>query len=262
MEPHPIRMVVEDDLERSRLTVFFRLLLGIPHFIWLFLWGLIVFLAAILSWFVVLILGRLPAGLHDFQAAYVRYWTHVVAFVNLTANPFPGFTGQAGSYPVDVEIDDPIRQSRLKTLFRGFLALPAAVLAAFVAGNPAPSPGGGGWSEDADASVGDIILFALPVPSFGGFAIGVAAFLGWFVALALARSPQGFRDLGVYGLRYGAQVGGYLLFLTDRYPNSNPAQPAALAPPPVSRSSSASSSSSRTSSGSVSGPSPRTWRRS
>ena len=234
MEPHPIRMVVEDDLERSRLTVFFRLLLAIPHFIWLFLWGIVVVLAAILSWFVVLVLGRLPTGLHDFQAAYVRYWTHVVAFLNLTANPFPGFTGQAGSYPVDLEIDGPVRQSRLKTLFRGLLAVPAAALAALLAGDPTPVPGsGGGWSEGGDPSTAEIIWIALPAPSLGGFLIVVAALLGWFAALALARSPQGFRDLGVYGLRYGAQVGGYLLFLTDRYPNSNPAEPAALEPPPV-----------------------------
>ena len=32
-------VTLEDDLQRSRLTVFFRLLLGIPHFIWLVLWG-------------------------------------------------------------------------------------------------------------------------------------------------------------------------------------------------------------------------------
>ena len=35
---HPIAMVVDDDLRRSRLTVFFRLLLSIPHIIWMFLW--------------------------------------------------------------------------------------------------------------------------------------------------------------------------------------------------------------------------------
>ena len=33
-----MRLTVTDDLRRSRLTVFFRLLLGIPHFIWWTLW--------------------------------------------------------------------------------------------------------------------------------------------------------------------------------------------------------------------------------
>ena len=32
--PHPIHLVVTDDLERNRLTVFFRLILAIPLFIW------------------------------------------------------------------------------------------------------------------------------------------------------------------------------------------------------------------------------------
>ena len=36
---HPIQLIVTDDLSRSRLTVFFRLLLVIPHWIWLGLWG-------------------------------------------------------------------------------------------------------------------------------------------------------------------------------------------------------------------------------
>ena len=93
MEPHPIRMVVEDDLERSRLTVFFRLLLAIPHIIWLILWGIAVFFVGILSWFIVLFTARLPQSLHDFSSAYVRYGTHVYGYVLLAASPFPGFTG-------------------------------------------------------------------------------------------------------------------------------------------------------------------------
>ncbi len=43
MEPvqasHPVRLVVTDDLRRSRLTVFFRWLLAIPHLLWLGLWS-------------------------------------------------------------------------------------------------------------------------------------------------------------------------------------------------------------------------------
>lgn len=34
-----MRLTVTDDLRRSRLTVFFRLLLAIPHFIWWTLWA-------------------------------------------------------------------------------------------------------------------------------------------------------------------------------------------------------------------------------
>ena len=40
MNPHPIRLILSDDLSRTRLTVFFRLILAIPHLIWLGLWGI------------------------------------------------------------------------------------------------------------------------------------------------------------------------------------------------------------------------------
>ena len=125
MEPHPIRLVVEDDLQRSRLTVFFRLILAIPHFIWFFLWSIAVFLASILSWFIVLITARLPLALHRFGSAYTRYSTHLFAYLYLAANEYPGFVGEAGDYPIDVKIDGPARQSRWKTLGRLILAIPA-----------------------------------------------------------------------------------------------------------------------------------------
>jgi hypothetical protein len=231
VEPHPIRLVVEDDLGRSRLTVFFRILLAIPHVVWIVLWGILVFLTAIVSWFVVLVTGRLPNAFHRFLSAYVRYWVHLSAFLYLAANPFPGFVGRAGSYPVDVEIREPARQSRLKTFFRLVLALPALLLATMLAGDATPAPGGSGWGEDGQPSGAEIAWFALPVPS-AGLIVALVSILAWFATLVLGRTPQGFRDLAAYGLRLGAQVGGYLLFLTDRYPSFDTAEPSAAQLPP------------------------------
>ncbi len=37
---HPIRIVNHGDLKRSRLTVFFRMLLAFPHYFWLMLFGI------------------------------------------------------------------------------------------------------------------------------------------------------------------------------------------------------------------------------
>ena len=108
-----MRITVDDDLRRSRLTVFFRLLLAIPHLIWFVLWSIAVFFAAIATWFAALVTGRAPQGLHNFLSAYVRYATHLDAYLSLTANPYPGFTGEPG-YPVDVEIPGPEPQSRWK----------------------------------------------------------------------------------------------------------------------------------------------------
>jgi hypothetical protein len=236
VESHPIRVVVEDDLERSRLTVFFRLLLAIPHFIWLVLWSLAAVVAAVGNWFLTLTRGRSPQALHGFLAAYVRYATHVYAYVHLAANPFPGFTGEPGSYPVDVEIDPPVRQSRWKTLFRILLAVPALVLAGVLGAGGGGGGGGGGrgGSGDEGSSGADLAASALGV--IGGVA-GFVAFLAWFACLVRGRMPSGFRDLLTWTFRYGAQTYGYVFLLTDRYPDSDPFQPGGVGPerPPAVR---------------------------
>ena len=82
-------------------------------------------LAVFVAWLVALVIGRVPLPLHRFIAAWVRYTIHVMAFLFLIGGPFPGFVGAAGSYPVDLAIDPPVRQRRLVTLFRGLLAIPA-----------------------------------------------------------------------------------------------------------------------------------------
>jgi hypothetical protein len=116
MDTHPVRLNVTDDLQRSRLTVFFRLLLAIPHFIVLMLWGIVVYFAAILNWIATLIAGTPPAGLWGFIVKFLRYSTQVSAYANLVANPYPAFGG--GDYPVDVTFDGPARQNRWITGFR------------------------------------------------------------------------------------------------------------------------------------------------
>lgn len=210
MDDHPIRLVVEDDLRRSRLTVFFRLLLALPHFVWLFLWSIAALLAAVANWVATLVAGTPPAGLHGFLSRYLRYGTHVTAYVALTANPYPGFTGEPG-YAVDLQLPEPARQSRWKTLFRLPLALPALMLAAVLSGGSSGG-GGSGWESDSGTEA-----------AFGVSGVAaVCAFLGWFASLARGRMPNGLRDLAAYGVGYAAQAYGYALLLTDRYPSSDP----------------------------------------
>ena len=192
LAPRPVRLELADDGRRSRLTVLFRLLLSIPHFVWLALWSIAAFLAAIANGFVALVRGRSADPLHRFLAAYVRYYAHVLAFVFVIANPFPGFTGEAG-YPVDIVLDPPERQSRWKTFFRIFLAIPAFLVSGAL-----------------------------------GAALAVAGILGWFAALVTGRMPTGLRDLGAVAIRYASQTNAYALVLADAYPHASPA----LRPPP------------------------------
>jgi hypothetical protein len=207
---HPVKLVVEDDLQRNRLTVFFRLILAIPHLIFVSLWSIAVLFAAIVNWVATLVQGQPPAGLHRFMCRYVRYLAHLNAYLWLVGNPYPGFVGEEGEYPVDVLLPGPAQQPRWKTFFRIFLAVPSLLLASAFGGSGNvrfPLRGSRGRAT-AGGSGGAL-----------GFAVGV---LGWFASMVQGRMPKGLRDAGAYSVGYSAQMLAYLLLVTDRYPNADP----------------------------------------
>jgi hypothetical protein len=226
---HPIQVVLrESSLERNRLTVAFRLLLAIPHFIWWSLWSIGVVIALPIAWVWALAEGTLPAWAHDFFAAFVRYSVHVYAYVSLAADPFPGFVGEPG-YPVDVEIAPRQPQRRWTIALRLFLALPPLLLSAALVGGAGGFGGGESGGSGGDQDVAGVLVQA------GGGVLIVVALLAWFATLARGRMPAGFRDLLVWVIGYGAQAHAYLVLLTERYPDSSPAlaAPAGMPPHPV-----------------------------
>jgi len=180
---HPIHLVVTDDLHRSRLTVFFRLLLVIPHFLWLMVWGIAVWFAVLAAWFVGIFAGRVPDGLHGFIASYLRYQTHVYAYYAIVANPYPAFSGSA-DYPIDLDIAAATHQSRLTIFFRLLLAIPASIVATLL-----------------------------------GYVAYVVVFVAWLYAVFAGSLHVALRDVLAYWLRYNAQTFGYICLLTQRYPS-------------------------------------------
>ena len=78
--PHPIHLVVTDDLRRSRLTVFFRIFLVIPHLIWLVLWGIAVWFAVLAAWLIGIFTG-------DYKGfAFPRFVQSYAACAPITAD--------------------------------------------------------------------------------------------------------------------------------------------------------------------------------
>ncbi len=213
MAVQPVALTLDDDLHRRRLTVFFRIVLAIPHFLFFLAWSFLVAIAAVVGWFAALITGRLPDGLHRFFCAYIRYSTHLFAYFFLVANPYPGFLGEAGSYPVDVELPNRESQSRLRVLVRIVLAAPALILSFAL--------GGYGFTGSSSFTVNGKRTSSGGGGSVTGL-IAVVGFLGWFSSLVTGRMPSGLRDAGGYTIGYRAQVLAYLLLVTERYPNSDP----------------------------------------
>ena len=193
-DEHPVKLVVTDDLQRSRLTVFFRLALSVPHLVWMALWWALTMALWPIAWLLTLILGRLPLWLHRFYSAYIRYRAHVTAFITIVGGPFPGFVGAPGTYPIDIVLPERGRQSRWKTLFRPVLVV--LTLSFWIVGE-------------------------------------ICAIFGWVVGTVTGRSSRGLRDLGAFAVGYRSQVRAYLLFVTDRFPEADPvAMLAGLEPPP------------------------------
>jgi hypothetical protein len=184
---HPVRLHISDDLQRTRLTVFFRLILVIPHFLWLALLGILVAFAVIGNWFATLVKGISPAGLHNFLAGYLRYATQVNAYLFLMADPYPGFyLISPREYPVDLEVEPPEAQNRWTVAFRIILAIPAMLVAEIL----------------RDLSC-------------------LLAFFCWFIALFTTRVPQGIMNFSALSLRYQMQTYAYIAMLTPRYPSLN-----------------------------------------
>jgi hypothetical protein len=208
-QEHPVRLVVADDLRRTRPRVFFTLLLAIPHLIWIALWTLLMVVVVIANWVVTLVTGRPQGALHRTTCSYIRYGAHLNAYLYLVANPYPRFTGEAG-YPVDVVLPEPAPQVRWKTFFRLFLALPALLLASAL---------GGGTAAGYSSRSGRSRFYG--VGGRGALAI-TCAVLGWFASMFQGRMPKGLRDASAYSIGYGAQLLAYLLLVTDRYPDADP----------------------------------------
>jgi Domain of unknown function (DUF4389) len=183
---HPVRLHITDDLRRTRLTVFFRPLLVLPHVLWLALLGVVVLFAGIGNWFATLFAGRSPDSLHEFLAGYLRYATHVSAYLFMIADPYPGFylINGSQSYPIDLEVDPPETQNRWTVFFRIILAIPALIVAG--------------------------VLRNLS---------GVLAIFSWFVALYQGSVPEGIRNFAALALRYETQTYAYVALLTPRYPS-------------------------------------------
>jgi Domain of unknown function (DUF4389) len=182
---YPVHFDVGYQERYSRLSTFFRLILIIPHAIWLGLWGIVVFFTTIVAWFAVVFTGRYPRGLFRFTQAYLSYYVRVNCYAYLLTDKFPPFGGGSSGdgYPVQLSVDVPERLSRLTTFFRIIMAIPAL-----------------------------LVLRILQLLA------QLLAFFGWFVIVIMGRLPKGLFEVMELPQRYQARVTGYLLLLVDAYP--------------------------------------------
>jgi hypothetical protein len=87
----PTRFSVEYPDHLSRLLIFVKWLLALPHYIVLVFLTLGAFVAGIIGFFAVLITGRWPEGLRSFMVGFHRWAYRVQAYVYLLTDVYPPF---------------------------------------------------------------------------------------------------------------------------------------------------------------------------
>jgi hypothetical protein len=187
---HPVQFMAQYAQRRSRLTVFFRLILVIPHLIVAALWGIAALVVTFIAWFAILITGRYPVGMWRFSAEWFAYSMRVNGYYNLLTDVYPPFGNAGSDYPIYVGLEYPETSSRLKTFFRAILVIPFYIV----------------------AYVLNLVL-------------SLVAFVSWVIIVIMGTLPGGLFNFIQMALRFQCRTLAFYLLLTDAWPNfSEPQQ--------------------------------------
>jgi hypothetical protein len=204
--PYPVTIDIDRQLaNRDRMTVAFRLLLAIPHFLLVggiglgfalsgsrsdystsvgetgFL-GAVAYLLAIVSWFTIVIGGSHIPAIRQYTTFYLRWRVRALAYLMLLEDRYPPF-GDA-TYPASLTfVDVESRRNRLAVGLRIILIIPHLIVVGLLS-----------------------------------IAWWVTSFVAWFAILFTGDYPEGLYSFGVGVLRWFIRVEAYLLLLVDEYP--------------------------------------------
>ena len=185
MSTYPVVYDHTPAVDRSRLTVFFRFIMVIPHLIWSIFYGFAAYVVVFIAWFAILITGRYPAGMYDFVAGFVRFYMRLQGYMFLITDEFPPFDGgEHPEYPVRVQIPPaPESLNRMTTAFRFFLLIPVWILQ---------------------------YVFSIWIQ--------VVSIAFWFVAVITGKTAASLIDAVRFPMAYMARSYAYAFLLTDGWP--------------------------------------------
>ena len=182
---NPISFEADYDIQRDRLTTFFRWMIVIPWVVWVFLYGFAAQIVAFIAWFALMFTGRYPAGMYDFVAGFVRLQARVYAYAALLTDQIPSFNGSAEpDYPVKVDVAAPQESyDRAKTFFKLILYFPQYLIGS-----------------------------ALAMLAYS------AAFVSWFRIIFSGKQSITMHEGLVVSAAYLNRSSGFLLLLTEAHP--------------------------------------------
>ena len=205
--PYPVVVTGQLDPGLSRGMWLVKWLLAIPHLIVLaFLWMAFVVLS-IVAFFAIVITGRYPRGIFDFNVGVLR-WNWRVGFYAFSAigtDRYPPFTLEDTNYPARLDVAYPERLSRGLVLVKSWLlAIPHYLIVGVL------TSGLVWWATDgvdADRAL-----------ELGGGVIGLLVVIAGIALLFTGRYPRGLFDLLIGLNRWVYRVAAYASLMRDEYP--------------------------------------------
>src|SRR5579864_3855279 len=168
------------------LGAFIKAIILIPHFIIIYVLGLVVGITQLVIWIGVLLGGEYPSWAFGLVAGYLRWIMRLFMYFYGGTDAYPAFSMDA---PGDMVIAKPASSSR-------FFAIPI---------------------------IGIVVRWALLIPHFIvlyalGIAVGACQLVIWIPVLFTGQYPGWAFTLVAGTMLWSTRVYAYLLGLTDRYP--------------------------------------------
>jgi hypothetical protein len=185
---YPLDIEATGPLRVARWRPLVLWLFALPLEVWAWLLGLGAAVVVFLSWWAVLLTGRMPRSFGDYLTGVLRYQWRLASYLYAFVDRFPGFATPAGDvdpgdFPAVLYCSRAGKQRRLGVLLRGLLALPQFVVVSFVLAAQA------------------LVLL-----------------VGWFVVLVTGRWPTRMREFAIGAFRWVLRVDAFVWLLTDVYP--------------------------------------------
>jgi hypothetical protein len=205
----PVRLTGELDPNLSRWLWLIKMFLAIPHYVVLAILLMAFVITTVVAGFAILITGRYPRSLFDFNVGILR-WNWRVGFYVYAAigtDRYPPFTLARTDYPADFDVDYPERLSRGLVLIKSWLlAVPHLIIVFLIAGVILPY-----WWTGYDWSAG--------LQPIGGYSVfNLLVVIAGFFLLITGQYPRAMFDLLMGINRWLYRVVAYVALMRDEYP--------------------------------------------
>jgi len=187
---YPITLTFDSPEKIARWRPLVHWLLAIPHFVILYVLGIVAQVLAFIGWFAGVFAGKIPDGLQKPIAMYVRYNARVTTYALFQREEYPpfafdgAFADPGDDARIRVDVVPAIEgRSRLTIFFRLVMLIPQFFVLIFVS-----------------------------------IAAWVVMVIGFFAVIILGRWPSGLNTFLIGFLRWNTRVNAYCYLLTDEYP--------------------------------------------